>query len=145
MTRYFHDTKNLAWAIFLNFSKTEPQYSYKQYSEAAIQWCTWEKVCWKYEAKTYRRTPMPKCGFNKVAKQLYWNSTSAWGFSCKFAAYFQNTFSTEHLWMATSGKTSSSLFWCLYFELWLYFTHCPGVFLVDFEQVSAGWVMNLIT
>ena len=41
----------------------------------------------------YRRTPMPKCDFNKVAKQLYWNQTSAWVFSCKFAAYFQNNFS----------------------------------------------------
>ena len=36
--------------------------------------------------------PMPKCDFNKVAKQLYWNRTSAWLFSCKLAAYFQNTF-----------------------------------------------------
>ena len=26
-------------------------------------------------------------------KQLYWNYTSAWVFSCKFAVYFQNTFS----------------------------------------------------
>ena len=34
---------------------------------------------------------MPKCDFNKVAKNLYWNYTSAWVFSCKFAAYFQNT------------------------------------------------------
>ena len=33
-------------------------------------------------------------------KQLYWNRTSAWVFSCKFAAYFQNTFSQEHLWVA---------------------------------------------
>ena len=29
---------------------------------------------------------MPKCDFNKVAKQLYSNHTSAWVFSCKFAA-----------------------------------------------------------
>ena len=36
----------------------------------------------------HRRAPMPKCDFNKVAKQLYWNCTSAWAFSCKFAAYF---------------------------------------------------------
>ena len=43
---------------------------------------------------------MLKCDFNKVAKQLYWNRTSAWVFSCKFAAYFQNTFSQEHLWVA---------------------------------------------
>ena len=40
---------------------------------------------------------MPNCGFNKVAKQLYWNHTSAWVFSCKFAAYFQNTVSWEEL------------------------------------------------
>ena len=40
----------------------------------------------------YRRTPMPKCDFNKVAKQLYWNHTSAWVFSCKFAAYFWKPF-----------------------------------------------------
>ena len=39
-----------------------------------------------------RRTPMSKCYFNKVAFQLYWNRTSTWVFSCKFAAYFQNTF-----------------------------------------------------
>ena len=38
---------------------------------------------------------MPKCDFNKIA-----NHTSAGVFSCKFAAYFQNTFSNEHLWMA---------------------------------------------
>ena len=37
------------------------------------------------------RTPIPKCDFNKVAKQLYWNRTSIWVFFCKFAAYFQNT------------------------------------------------------
>ena len=29
--------------------------------------------------------------------------TSAWVFSCKFAAYFQNTFSKEHLWAAASA------------------------------------------
>ena len=40
---------------------------------------------------------MPKSNFDKVAKQLYWNDTSAWVVSCKFAAYFQNNFSLEHL------------------------------------------------
>ena len=43
---------------------------------------------------------MPKCNFNKVAKALYWNDTSAWVFCCKLAAYFQNIFSQEHLWTA---------------------------------------------
>ena len=37
----------------------------------------------------YRRTLMLKCDFNKVA----WNRTLTWVISCKFAAYFQNTFS----------------------------------------------------
>ena len=34
---------------------------------------------------------MPKGNFNKVALQLYWNRTSTWVSSCKFAAYFENT------------------------------------------------------
>ena len=37
---------------------------------------------------------MPKCDFNKVPL--------AWVFSCKFAAYFQNTFSKEHILVAAS-------------------------------------------
>ena len=46
---------------------------------------------------------MPKYNFIKVALQLYWNHTLVWVFSCKFAAYFQKTFSEEHLWVAVSG------------------------------------------
>ena len=46
----------------------------------------------------YRRTPTPKCDFNKVA--LLKSHLSAWVFSCKFAAYFQNTFLYEHIWRA---------------------------------------------
>ena len=42
---------------------------------------------------------MSNCDFNKVAN---WNHTSAWVFSCKFAAYFKNNFSYEHLWMTAS-------------------------------------------
>ena len=53
----------------------------------------------------YRKTPIPKYDFSKVALQLYWNQTSAWVFSCKFAAYFQNTFTQKHLWRAASGRT----------------------------------------
>ena len=45
---------------------------------------------------------MPKCDFNKADLQLYSNQTSAWVFSCKFAAYFQNTFYQERLWMTAS-------------------------------------------
>ena len=51
------------------------------------------KKCSKNMQQIYSSIPMSKCDFNKDAKQLYWNHTSAWAFSCKFAAYFQNTFS----------------------------------------------------
>ena len=61
-----------------------------------------KKRCAKNMQQIYRITPMPECNFSKVALQLYWNHTSAWVFSYKFAAYFQNTLSYEHLWMAAS-------------------------------------------
>ena len=48
--------------------------------------------CSENMQQNYRRTPMPKCDFSNVGKQLYWNGTSAWVFYCKFAAYFQNSF-----------------------------------------------------
>ena len=51
-----------------------------------------------------------KSDFNKVALQLYWNRFSACVFSCKFAAYFQNTFSEEHLRVATSAVCMGSKF-----------------------------------
>ena len=60
------------------------------------------KRCYENMQQTYRRTPMPNCDFNRVALQLYWNHTSVWVFSCKFAAYFQNIFPYEHLCRATS-------------------------------------------
>ena len=37
-------------------------------------------------------TPMPKYDFTNDVKQLCWNRTSTWVFSCKFAAYFQDIF-----------------------------------------------------
>ena len=46
----------------------------------------------------HSRTPMPKCDFNKVAL-----------LSCKFAAYFQNTFSKEQLWTAASDYVKTDL------------------------------------
>ena len=61
----------------------------------------------------YRKTPMPKCDFNKVDLQFYWNHTSAWVFSSKFAAYFQNTFSEEQVWTAASEEVSDNLGVCV--------------------------------
>ena len=50
---------------------------------------------------------MPKCDCNKVAMQLYCNRTLVWVFSCKFAAYFQNAFSQEHLWAVASADSNT--------------------------------------
>ena len=57
---------------------------------------------------------MPTCDFIKVvtAFKLYWNRTSAWVFSCKFAAYFQNIFSKDYLWTAASEATNFTQFFC---------------------------------
>ena len=55
------------------------------------------KRCSENMQQFCRRTPMPKCDFNKVASQLYWNRTSVWVFSCKFAAYWnENTLRHEN-------------------------------------------------
>ena len=51
------------------------------------------EMCSENMQQIYRRIPMPKFDFNKVALQLYLNRTSAWVLSCKFSACFQNTFS----------------------------------------------------
>ena len=42
------------------------------------------KRCSENMHQVYRRAPIPKCDFN---------NTLAWVVSCKFVAYFQNTFS----------------------------------------------------
>ena len=74
------------------------------------------KICSKFTGKHQ----MPKCDFNKVAKQLYWNHISAWVFSCKFAPYFQNNFSWEHLWMAAVAVSKQD---CCYGLLRTYLDH----------------------
>ena len=60
------------------------------------------KMCPENMQQIYWRTPIPKFGFNKVAKQLYWNKILVWVFPCEFAACFQNIFSYEHLQRAAS-------------------------------------------
>ena len=59
---------------------------------AVTQRCSYEKAFWKYAANLQEQNMQQIYKF-KVAKQRYWNHTSVWVFSCKFAAYFQNTFS----------------------------------------------------
>ena len=64
----------------------------------------------------------------KFAKQFYRNCTLIWVFSCKWAAYFQNTFSQNHFWLA------ASVFNTLWFPLsssLIYFRYNHGVCTCD--------------
>ena len=63
----------------------------KQLSEVFLQKGV-PKICSKFSWKHPCR----------ILKNPSWNHTSAWLFSCKFAAYFQNTFSWEYLSWAAS-------------------------------------------
>ena len=73
------------------------------------------KRCSENMPQIYRRMPMPNCDFNKIAFQLYRNQTSAWVFSFKFAAYFQNFFSRN-----TSGGVLLCLWYCKSYMTWLF-------------------------
>ena len=81
----------------LALMNTQPQ------PEAALQRCL-KKRCSENMQQIYRRAPMPKCDFNNVSKQLYWYRISAWVFSCKFAAYFENTFCYKTPLVAASAQ-----------------------------------------
>ena len=69
-----------------------------------------KKRCSENMQQIYRRTPMPKSDFNYVAFQLYWNHTTAWVFSCKFAAYCQNTFLRNTSGWLLLGKVDRNFF-----------------------------------
>ena len=82
------------------------------------------KRCSVIMQQIYRRTSMPKCDCR--------NHTLTWVFSCKFTAYFQNTFSSEHLW------TAASEYWN--FAIWSDFaTH---VHIVAFFEQSNNFKSN---
>ena len=91
----------------------------------------------------YRRKPMPKCDFDKVAKQLYWNHTLVWVFSCKFAAYFQNTFfnTSGCLLLSIVLKTSVLFQFLRYYSNWIHFLNLTFYDGYDFnfqKQLSTG-------
>ena len=66
------------------------------------------KRCSENMQQIYRRIPKPKCDFNKVALQLYWNHSLAWVFSGIFAEYFQHTFFCKHVWISASAINRSN-------------------------------------
>ena len=96
-----------------------------------------KKKCSENMQQIYRRTPMPKCDFNKVALQLYWNHTLAWVSPvCLlhiFTIHFPNNISGGLLfpnglvYPLVSPLTFTWRQWHL-----RYF----GVFIVNFEQIS---------
>ena len=98
---YYHNSKKSNWKKS-NLYGNSSYYIQKQPSRDVLI-----KKCREKMQQIYRRTPMPKCDFNKVAKQLHWNGTSAWVFPVNLLhTYF-------HLWRAKSGswcKTGSSNF-----------------------------------
>ena len=57
------------------------------------------KRCYENMQQIHSRTPMPKCDFNKVASQLYWNHTLAWVFVRPPFSIF-----SEHLFLRTPLK-----------------------------------------
>ena len=82
---------NLRYTLPKALKKSQGLYTYK-HVEKQPSGGIFSKKCSENMHQIYRRPPMPKCDFNKVAKQRNWNHTSAWVFSFKFAAHFQNTF-----------------------------------------------------
>ena len=72
---------------------------------------------------------------------IYWNRTSACVFSCKFAAYFLNTFIWVHVWRAASDfHKSFSLEWLLSFHLSLWPSYGPFLYTeISFLTICAMW------
>ena len=47
----------------------------------------------EFSVKHERKVDYSCAVLSSITLQLYWNHTSVWVFSCKFAAYLQNTYS----------------------------------------------------
>ena len=89
-------SENITFLILQNFVLSIKYFLKQPFRVVLLESCSGNMQ------QIYRRTIMPKCDFNKVALELYWNRTSAWMVSCSFTSYFQNNFSQEHLWIAAS-------------------------------------------
>ena len=92
ISKYF-DLSFFQWMLYINlsfptlFCWTGLWVKQKHLSKSVLR-----KRCSENIQQIYRRTPMPKCHFNEVSLQLYWNHTSAW---CSPVSLLniQNTFS----------------------------------------------------
>ena len=83
--------RSFFWSVFSRtrkiWTRKNSVFGHFSRSKAFSQSRSYKKVLWNY------------------ALQLYWNHTSGWVFSCKFAANFQNIFLQRHLWW-TASKVS---------------------------------------
>ena len=100
-------------------------------------------MCSANMQQIYRRTPMRKCDFRKVANQLYWNHTSTWFFSCKFAAYLQDTCFDEHLWRTTSANFFPTCLPYLSIQIRVKFGLFSNIFLTRWMFSSERAVLRL--
>ena len=94
---------------------------------------------WKYAPNLRENT------YAEVSLQLYWNSTLAWVFSSKFAAYFKNAFSQEHSWTAASVRPTqvfASQLFSISFEVYLSVSECYKI-KIDMSKKIIGFLTNL--
>ena len=101
-------------------------------------------MCSAYMQQIYRRTPMRKCAFWKVANQLYWNHTSAWVFSCTFSTYLQKSCFDEHLWGSTSLSFYSTCLPNFWIEICVKFGLFSNIFLTRSMLSSERAVLGLL-
>ena len=66
---------NLKWLLIVRWQKTHIhiQNSIQKQPSRGVP----SKICSENMQQIYRKTPFVKCDFNNVAKQHYWNRTSA--------------------------------------------------------------------
>ena len=107
-----------------------------------MQQIYWRKPCESVISMKILWTPMQKCHF-QVAKQLYWNHTSAWVFSSKFTAYFQKVFYKN-----TSGGMLLTLQWllpCIVYAKWkAILRNLNYVYCLNTAPMEKEWFMALM-
>ena len=124
--------------IFLEISQSSQENTCARVS-FILKETLWHK-CFPVDFAKFLRTPFP---FR--IEQLWWLLLFLVisKFSQQVFTYWEwNVFKITN---KKTRRTSLTLFWCLYFKLWTYYTYCSSVSIVESEQVTAGWVMHLIT
>ena len=102
--------KGEIFSLFVMETITENFQIYKYKSKMNKSYLSMQQI--------YRRTPMPKCDFNKVVKQLYWYRTSAGVFSCSLLPFFRKPFSKNtFVWVTASANSTKLGLWNMRIQL----------------------------